>query len=82
MATSAGDGDGGEGAEVEGAGDDEDDEPVPEVGAVGDFAEVDDGGVDRARLMRPWSVASIAMMSDAGDDGDGDAAFDGVEVDH
>ena len=39
-----GDGDGGQDADVEGAGDDEDDEPVPEVGAVGDLAEVDGGG--------------------------------------
>ena len=40
-----GDGDGGECGEVEASGDDDDDEPVPEVGAVGDFAEVDDGVV-------------------------------------
>ena len=38
-----GEGDGGEGGGVEGAGDDQDDGPVPQVGAVGDLAEVDDG---------------------------------------
>ena len=38
----AGDADGGEGAGVERPEHDEDHEPVPEVGAVGDLAEVDD----------------------------------------
>jgi hypothetical protein len=39
-----GDADGGEGGGVEGSERDEDDEPVPELGAVGDFSEVDGGG--------------------------------------
>src|SRR4051812_25261766 len=37
-----GEGDGGQGGGVEGAGEDQDHGPVPQVGAVGDLAEVDD----------------------------------------
>ena len=76
----AGDGDGGDDAEVELFGDEEDDEPVPEVGAVGDFAEVDDGAAGQEAFGEAAGCGFDRDDDHAGGEGDGDAAFDGVEV--
>ena len=67
--------------EVEGSGGDEDDDPVPEVGAVGDFAEVDDGVVGE-RVFDDAVFGGFDRDDECGgDEGGGDAALDGVEVD-
>ena len=66
---------------MEGADGDEDDDPVPEVGAVGDFAEVDDGVVGEGAFDEAAVGGFDRDDERGGDDGDGDAALDGVEVD-
>src|SRR4029077_19927270 len=76
-----GDGDGGECREVECSGDDDDDEPVPEVGAVGDFPEIDDGVVGEEPLGEAAVCGFEGGEQDDGGEGDGDAADHGRGVD-